>query len=129
MKNGIKKPSRILDRRKYSFHRTFGGVTPDLFPLEFSVDSGFPMKNQNAEGLPYGCTGFAQTDLCESQDLTPYNEKFVYTKTLEMEGKSGDEACLIEDSLKVICSVGIERIDKSNKPEDNKRGAYFLIEL
>lgn len=51
------KPSR----KDYS-HKSFGAIQVP-FPPEYNTDAGLDMPNQNADGLPNGCTDFAQSEL------------------------------------------------------------------
>lgn len=51
--------------RDYS-HKSFGSIQVP-FPPEYNTDAGLAIPNQNAEGLPYGCTDETQSEL--SNDL------------------------------------------------------------
>ncbi len=100
MKSGLKPIKR--DIRDRDFHRTFGSVSQVSLPSSFSIDAEFPMPDQEADGLPNGCTGYAQADLCQDEDLIVFSPKAIYDQTLAMEGNAGNYTvgCDIRDSLK-----------------------------
>lgn len=58
IKNGAR-PTRI-DHRDFS-HKSFGSVQVP-FPPSYDTDAHLDMPNQDADGLPYGCTDEAQAD-------------------------------------------------------------------
>lgn len=72
VKSGTR-PTR-KSRKDYS-HRSFGALQVP-FPTEYNTDAGFPIPNQNAEGLLYGCTDETQAelsnDLVQMQSYTPW---------------------------------------------------------
>lgn len=104
IKNGLKPVQH--DDRDFSFHKTFGAISPIQLPPEYDVDAHIDIPDQNTEGLPFGCTGFAQADLCQDEDKIDYSAKEIYDKTLELEGQAGNYniGCDIRDSLKIICT-------------------------
>ncbi len=55
-------------RKDWDFHGTFGSIAPAEFPPEYNTDAGLTNYNQNAMGLPYGCTDCTSADL--STDAT-----------------------------------------------------------
>ena len=83
IKNGLLKLKK--DHRDYSFARTFGAVVLQ-FPDEYSCDAGLTMPDQNLDGLPYGCTGYTQSELCQDEDVVAYNPKYTYDKSRIMSG-------------------------------------------
>lgn len=105
------------DIRDCSFHKTFGIATPDVLLPDFSVDLGGLMPDQNADGRPFGCTGYAQDDLNKDENGTPSTAQAIYDKTLALEGNSGNYTmgCDIRDSLKVLCT-------------DYGHGRYYNVE-
>jgi len=80
MKHGVKKPRK--DYRNYSFHRTFGSTVPNFIQPDFDEDAGLTMPDQNMEGLPFACTGYTQSELCQDMDKSSYKPKYNYEKTL-----------------------------------------------
>lgn len=128
MKSGLNPVER--DHRDYDYHRTFGSVSPFVLPTEYDVDAGLTMPNQELDGLPYGCTGYAQTDLCTDEDGVVYDPRFTYDMTLKDEGQWGNynTGCDIRDSLKTLLSYGAKIKDNPNDdPTTHRRGAYFNV--
>lgn len=72
------------DHRRYSFHRTFGGTT--AIPDEFNLDAGLTMPDQDTDGLPMGCTGYALTEVCQDKDKIIYKPRYSYDKSLQIDG-------------------------------------------
>lgn len=113
-----------LDRRDYSFHRTFpraGGIA--LQPMIYSYDAGFGMPDQNADGLPMGCTGYAQSELCQDQDQKKYDARTTYDLTLKLENSTEGAGCDMRDSLSTLLDPGARSGD-GYAP----RTAYFRID-
>lgn len=133
IKNGTQ-PAR-KDYRDFSFKRTFGAFPArTVFPDELNVDRGFGFPDQNADGYPYGCTGYTQVALCEIEDGTQYQPSYTYNKTLFMEGNFGKQiGCDIRDSLKSTIVYGVlPKTDPQDKDADSKaslyiRGNYFNV--
>lgn len=127
MKNGTYPTKK--SHKKYSYHRTFGSSI-QLAPTAFNFDAGFGFPNQNSDGLPQGCTGYTQSELCQDEDLIVYLPRYTYDQTLAIEGViKGDPSfeqipCTIEDSLKSTIVYGVDRGDGIN-PVHNRRGAYY----
>lgn len=119
------------DHRDLSYARTFGAVSPVSFPSGMNVDAGLGMPNQNALGLPMGCTGFTTSELESDVSKQKNSPKFTYDKTLMMEGKTGDynQGCDIRDSLRSAAVYGILRsIEISDAQALNHRcGKYFNV--
>ena len=84
IKSGTK--AAVQDRKDYSYNRTFGVVTPEQLPDEFSVDAGLWMPNQNADGNPYSCTAYSVCDVGSDQDGLLYSPAYAYCKNLFMQG-------------------------------------------
>lgn len=118
----------VLDKRDYSFHRTFGAAAI-IFPPDFNVDVGKTMPNQDEQGLPMGCTGFTQTDNKNDEDDSIYKPDFTYFKTCYMEGHGPDKGCDIRTSLKSTKVYGFLRIDETTDKdaEAHKGGQFFNI--
>src|SRR5712664_1369790 len=51
------------DHRDYDFHKSFGSIAPSKFADSYSTDAKLNMPDQNADGLPYGCTDYSQAEL------------------------------------------------------------------
>lgn len=66
--NSGTKPTR-LSHKDFDYHQTFGTVVPPSFPDEYLTDAGLDMPDQNAEGLPFGCTDVTQAELCIDETL------------------------------------------------------------
>lgn len=116
------------DHRNYSFNRTFG--TTLQLPDEYNVDAGFGFPDQNAEGYPYGCTGYTQSELCQDQDGARYKPPYTYGKSLFMEGEEGQQVgCTITDSLKSLIVYGPQGIDETTDQQaaTHRRGQYFDV--
>jgi hypothetical protein len=119
MKNGLK-PIR-KDHRDFDFHKSFGSLPPPSFPISYDCDAALTMPNQNAQALPYGCTGETQTDICTNEDLTVYDAAELYRATPPyIDGEGRD----IRDSLNIIISRGPKDLNGTLGP---KRLAYFNI--
>mgnify|MGYP001561849912 CR=1 FL=1 len=115
MKSGTR--PAIQDPRDYSFHRTFGAVSPLEFPLEYNVDAGLTMPDQGADQNPYSCTAYATTDLGTDQDKTIYSPEYTYMKTLYLQGLPPDtNGSDIRPSLKSAKIYGL--LPKINTPID-----------
>lgn len=114
MKHGLKPLKQ--NKKRYSFHRNFGGVAVQDLPQEFSVDLGLTMPDQNADGLYEACTAYAQLELCTDQDGKVYDSyRDLYQKTLDLEGSLFGSPCDMEDSLKMVVTY-------------YGRGAYYQVE-
>jgi len=74
--------------------------------MEYNFDAGLTMPNQMADGRPYGCTGYTQTDCKTDQDKTLYNAGYTYEKTSYMEGHPADQGCDIRTSVKSLRVYG-----------------------
>ena len=110
--------NKILpDSKDWSWEKRFGSVPAYELPDDFSVDAGLNMYDQYELGIPLGCTGCAQADLCQDEDDVAFSPKAIYDATLEMEGNAGNynTGCDIRDSLKVIC-------------QKFGRGGYFNVQ-
>lgn len=90
MKNGYKKT--YTDHRDYDLLRTrkptFGAV--QALPLSYSVSTGLRIPNQEVQDanftppvppLPYGCTSYAQCQICSDEDGVLYNPAYIESFT------------------------------------------------
>lgn len=115
------------DHRNYSAH-TFGATF--AFPTELNLDAGFGFPDQNALGLPEGCTAFAQSELCQDEDKAQYQPKYTYEKTIFMMGIPDGQPCDMPTSLKSTKVYGVLGKDETTDLEASKhiRGAYYQVE-
>lgn len=118
IKSGVKPVKK--DIRDYDYHRTFGAAKVVQFADNFTVDAGLIMPDQNADGYPFGCTGYAQIDLCIDEDFILYDPIFTYTHTPPND-KGGRD---LRDSLKCLIDLGPQT--KEGVP-GQKRLAYFNV--
>lgn len=120
IKAGLK--LRAQDPRDYDFLKSFGATHYDTntLPSRYIADAGLTMQDQNADGFPEGCTGYAQTDLCTDEDLTIYNAGEFYQSTPP--GGFGGRA--VRDSLKLLTTRGPKDMDLKLGPA---RTAYYSI--
>lgn len=114
---------RLQDHRDLDFHKSFGSTAYDTnsLPTRYSADAGLVMPDQNADGFPEGCTGYAQTDLCTDEDLTIYDQGEFYLAT-PPGGMSAGRA--IRDSLNLLVKRGPKTKGGILGP---KRTRYFSI--
>lgn len=113
----------IPDKRDLSFARTFGAVS--IFPDSFNTDAGLTMPDQEADGFPFGCTGYTQSELCSDEDRIIYDPAYTYKHTLLIEGNEGqDVGCDLRNSLKSTITFGVQEKDK-NDAYTHRRGAYY----
>lgn len=121
------KPVR-KDHRDLSYARTFG-ATVNL-PSEIDLDFLKSVPDQNADGLPYGCTGYTQTDLCADEDRILYEPQYTYDQTRIMECTLGlAVGCDVRNSLKSTIVYGVlpeGTADRSLAPS-HRRGAYYNV--
>jgi hypothetical protein len=117
------------DKRDFSFHRTFGAAALPELPPEYSCDAGLTMPDQNADGFPFGCTGYTQADLCTDEDGIVFDAAFTYRKTCELEGHDTTSGCQIRNSLKTTIAYGlIPKNDPNQDPLRYRRGKYFNVD-
>lgn len=127
IQNGAKPLKR--DSRDYSFHRTFGAVMH--FDENLDVDAKLSMPDQNADGFPFGCTGYTTSEICSDFDKSLYDPAYTYKKTLLIENQETDGPCEIRDSLNSSRVYGV--LPKGAPWDDShaaphRRGSYYLIE-
>lgn len=122
------RPSR-LDKRDNSFQRTFGGLPVALANQDYTLDIGKTMPDQNADGYPFGCTGYCQADISTTEDGDIYKPSYTYAKTCYIENHPQDQGCDIRNSLKSTQVYGLQRPDETTdiEAEDHRRGQYFNV--
>lgn len=124
IRNGVK-PIKYRDHRTYDFQKTFGQAVLDY--SEFTLDAGLTMRDQNAEGLPQGCTGMTQTDCATDQDKLVYEPLFTYKWTLFMEDSPMGSPCSVMASLKSTTVYGLQEKGKEGEELTHRRAPYFII--
>lgn len=126
-----------LDKRDFSFLRTFGASQTVELPKTFDLDSGlYPMPNQNIPNdffgipaLPYGCTEYTGNELCTDEDKTPYNPYFTESK-IHASQRGGID---MRTPLQSLCDDGAlpkgYAVDflADNEAKKHKRSAYFRV--
>lgn len=139
MINGVQPITK--DHRDYSANRTFGVVTT-VFPDSLNFDAGFRFPDQNAEGLPQGCTGYTQSELCQDEDRVQYQPRFTYDKTIYMswqniEGLPQDIRTSIKSTIMygVLPNTALQKIAGFIAPDvtdteasKHRRAAYYVLE-
>lgn len=126
MQNGT--GPRLRKKTDYSYERTFGATF--ALPTELNLDAGLTMPDQNAIGMPYGCTGMTQADISGDEDGAIYDPHFTYDKTRLIENTVGqDVGCLIEDSIKSTRVYGVKKPSETEQQaRDHRRGQYFDVD-
>lgn len=121
---------RYTDHRDIAYHRTVGSVATSLPLLEYNYDAGFGMADQNADGYPNGCTGYAQTEVAQDFDRMPYKAAYTYQKTLEMQGLPDGSGCDMRVSLKSTVVYGVQKTDETTdvQAEQHRQGPYLNVE-
>lgn len=127
IRNGTKPAP--LDRRDYSWHRSFGTIPAPLPPMSYTLDSGLTNRDQNADGLPYGCTGETQADIATDEDKIIYKPEYTYERTCFMEGHDTNQGCDIRTSIKSTQIYGLQADTETTEMEafNHRRGAYYNI--
>lgn len=134
IKHGVE-PTK-LDKRDYSYLRSFGATAPAALPTTYDLDAGFYMPNQNLyndffgfPAMPYGCTEYTCNELCSDEDKIPYNPFFTESK-IHANAKGGID---MRTPLASVCSDGVLQkglpVDPSADKiaQKNKRAAYFRV--
>lgn len=125
------------DHRNYSFHRTFGAASPNLLDQLISYDAGLTMPDQNADGLPFGCTGYTTAEIATDADNFAtklgiiYWPRFTYEKTCAMEGHDDTQGCDIQTALKSATVYGLQELIEHADAEAlaHRRGQRFEVDL
>lgn len=121
---------KFKDHRTFDFAKTFGSVSPDVIPQEFNFDVSSVFPDQNADGLPNGCTAYTENDVASSDDKLGYydDQLFTYNNTKQIEGVSGQVPVSIMDALKAGTVYGVKK--KSETPDQalcHRRAPYFIV--
>lgn len=124
LQNGVHKVQK--DFRDYDFikSRRMAGFIPDTagLPENFSVDANLWQPSQNAMGLPYGCTGMTQADLCSNMDGVLYDPYWIYDSTFPNDRTQGRE---LRQVLKFVCKNPLKRYLATG--EGRPRKAFFSV--
>lgn len=122
---------RYTDHRDISYHRTFGSVAAPLADISYSYDAGFGMPDQNADGYPNGCTGYAQADVAQDFDRQAYLPPYTYKHTLEMSGLPDGSPCDIRVSMKSTTVYGVQRPGETTETEaeTHRQGSYLNVDF
>lgn len=133
MKPGVRLVKK--DHRQWSLHRTFLlGSTSFVIPPEFNLDAGLTNPNQDKEGLPLGCTGYTQSELCQDEDKRAYNPRFTYDRGLTLSGINPDDprfekvGCDLRDSLKSTISYGLDDWRGTDPAAYVREGYYDVLD-
>lgn len=123
-------PKRVKDHRRYSFHKTFGSASLASLNVEVNYDNGVTVPDQNADGKPYGCTGYTQSELATDFDGVVYQPGFTYEKTCEIEGHGMDRGCQIGNSFKSGRVYGMQMTTETtdNEALSHLRGQDFEVD-
>lgn len=115
-------------KQQRSLPRTFGTIAASTLPDEFDTDAGLVVPDQNAEGRPYGCTGYTVTELGNDEDNAIYDPGFNYDLTREMEGTQGqDVGCDLKDAFKSATVYGLLTKSNPGNPLENRRAPYYEV--
>lgn len=105
IRSGLKKTR--YSHRDYDFFKTkkldthkLGALVP-TFPDNYCTDVGLWMPDQNADGMPYGCTDYAQTDLIVDEDKKLYNPQDIEAITHANKNGGSD----LRTSLKAVVKL------------------------
>lgn len=117
MKSGLKPLKH--DHRDYDFIKTkrLAGIIP-AFPDNYNTDVGLWMPNQNADGQPFGCTNYAQSDLLIDQDKKLYNPQDLEDIT-HANANGGTD---LRTSLKAVVKLHPDRSFLNVKPDTSIGG-------
>lgn len=94
--------------RRYRFARHFGAAKLSGLPDFYTCDAGLLMQDQNAMGLPTGCTAVTQTDLATDQDGVEYTPEYTFAQTLRLMGVPANwGGADLRKSLKSVIAYGL----------------------
>lgn len=129
IKHGMKRALVNLKARSYT--RSFGLTTPQpLPPRTYTYDKGLSTPDQNADGLPYGCTGYAQSHVASNEDGVLYDPRQTYVHTCLRENHDITLPCTIDNSMAIGSAFGMW---KPGETDDSiaggrRRGKPFRVE-
>lgn len=123
IKHGVERNEYSL--KDYSHEQTFGAIDPKMFEAEYNADLGLSFPDQNADGLPNGCTGYTQTEIGQDENGEFFDPKFTYENTLILADLPPHSPCKIRDSFKETRTRGLKRKDNDSTLV---RGAYYDVD-
>lgn len=123
MRTGVQKNN--YHKKDLSFERTFGAVSPINLPEEYNADLAISFPDQNADGLPNGCTGYTVSEIGQDENGELFDPRFTYEKTLAIANLPPNSPCKVRDALKESRTFGLKR--KYNE-STLVRGAYFDVD-
>ena len=125
------KLKRLKDHRRYSYPRTFGAVAIDIPPEGLGIDPPWDEPDQNAEGYPNGCTGYAQAYEASIENGLRYDPAFIYRKSLEIDNVPDGSPVSFESSLKAGRVYGLLAEGEKTDSEAlaHRRGQSFEPEM
>lgn len=127
MKSGYKKT--YYSRKDYDLFKTKGVKFGAILPDSYSVYKGLRIPNQQVPdgnftppvpALPYGCTSYAQCELCGNEDGVLYNPLYIESFTHSNTSGGAD----VRTVLDVVVKNGVQ--DASGNINKN-HPAYFAI--
>lgn len=121
-----------LDKRDYSYHKTFGSIIPPSYPESLDLDAGFGCPNQNMPNeyfgipaLPAGCTEYTVNEICGDEDKARYNPGYTESK-IHASANGGTDMRVAFNSP---CEHGVQLKEEATIFEalGHKRAAYFRV--
>lgn len=130
MKSGTRANS--IDHRDFDYFksRRFQGITP-TFADNYSIDAGIWVPNQEVAcnlftpivpAYPYGCTDYAQNELCMDEDGVLYDPSYIESFT----HANAQGGANVRDALKVVVKQGVR--DRQGTIVKGKHPAFFNIQ-
>lgn len=120
-KDGFKK--RFTNRQDYDFHKTFGSAAFNTatLPPRYIADIGLTMPDQNGDGYPVACTGYASCDVCTNEDGVIYDGPEFWKATPPYDPSQGRD---VRESMKLLTKRGPKTPEGELGP---KRTGYFNV--
>lgn len=117
-------PQPYKDHRFYDFERTFGSaIAPDRFDFDEMKD----VPNQNADGLPNGCSAYTVNEIASNEDKVYYDDyRFTYENTKMIAGVEGEVPVPLEKAFKAATVYGVKS-QQLRADQANNRAPYFII--
>lgn len=116
--------------KQLSFSGTFGTVShAAVLPDTFDADAHLEQPDQNADGLPYGCTDYCVRELATSEEGVLFETGYNYGQSRTFEGKAGrNEGVSIKDAFKCATVYGLKkRDDPTVDPLTYRRAPYYEV--
>lgn len=119
MKNGFNR--RFTDHRDLDLIKSFGATSTEGLPRTYLVNTINDIPNQNADGLPFGCTAYSQCELASDQSGEEYDKREFYYST-PPGGFGGRD---MRESLKQLTKRGPKKLNGTLVPWDGKYYSIF----